>query len=103
MEALRPIRPAKKSIRVSRQKMSLVMVNRIVALESLRRESGRMAVVNRRKKKRKRQEGMGQQMGRRLTRLRKKVKQERRKKLAPQLTHLRREKKRQIPQLMEKK
>ena len=96
------MRLVKKSIRVSRQKMSLVMVKRIVALEKLRRQSGRMTVVIRRKKKKKGLEEMGQQMGRRLTRLRK-VKQERMEKLAPQLTHLKREKTRQIPQKMEKK
>ena len=53
MEALKLMRLVKKSIRVSRQKMSLVMVKRIVALEKLRRQSGRMAVVIRRKKKKK--------------------------------------------------
>ena len=96
------MRLVKKSIRVSRQKMSLVRVKWIVALEKLRRQSGRMTVVIRRKKKKKGLEEMGQQMGRRLTRLRK-VKQERMEKLAPQLTHLKREKTRQIPQKMEKK
>ena len=73
------------------------MVNRIVA--RFRMENRRMAVVNRKKKKR--QERIRQLMGRRrlTTRLRKN-KQERRTErlLAPQLILLKREKTRQIPQ-----
>ena len=101
MEALKLMRrPVKKLIRLSRRqkrRISLTMVNRIVA--RFRMENRRMAVVNRKKKKR--QERIRQLMGRRrlTTRLRKN-KQERRTErlLAPQLILLKREKTRQIPQ-----
>ena len=82
-----------KSIKLSRRqkrKVSLTMVNRIVA--RFRMENRRMAVVNRRKKK-ERQERIRQLMGRwRLTTRLRKNKQERRtgRLLAPQLTLLKR-------------